>query len=157
SFDADTLPALTKWTDEYLCSKMAEAPVSVAVTPDGYADALKLGPDGITMYFTEPHTQRMAMARLLSLLSDAQPKESSGDYARKGSRASEAADGNVDLCPNSSFSTSGILPGEVVYLQSQNGNLNDPLGEFASLREDVPAEIAWASEALDKLPEAVNL
>ncbi|KIO29112.1 hypothetical protein M407DRAFT_55914, partial [Tulasnella calospora MUT 4182] len=122
-FSAGTLPALTRWTNEYLSLKMGETPVSVAVTPDGYADALKRGPDGITTYFTEPHTQHMVMANLLSLLSDPHFSQSS----------------------------------EVVYLQSQNGNLNDPEGEFASLREDVPAQIPWASEALDKPPEAVNL
>lgn len=90
------------------------------------------------------------------------------DLAQIGSSASEAAVGNLDGCPSSPSAAPsslgsakppkfGVLPGEVVYLQSQNGNLNDPEGEFASLRGDVPAEIPWASEALDKPPEAVNL
>ncbi|KAG9047823.1 hypothetical protein FS837_001419 [Tulasnella sp. UAMH 9824] len=106
----------------------------------------------------------MAMSNLLSLLSNPQFSQSSGDIAQKGNGASEATDGCPSL-PSAAPPTLasarqpefGILPGEVVYLQSQNGNLNDPEGEFASLRGDVPSEIPWASEALDKPPEAVNL
>ena len=47
---------------------------------------------------------------------------------------------------------------EIHYLQSQNGNLytsryfefgaDDDPSEFKSLREDVPSEIYWCSEAL---------
>lgn len=57
--------------------------------------------------------------------------------------------------------------GEVHYLQSQNGNLytaryydsagdSDP-SEFEPLRGDVPSEVPWCSEALDRSPDAVNL
>ena len=47
---------------------------------------------------------------------------------------------------------------EVFYLQSQNGNIgSDSSSEFTRIAEDVPSEISWASEALDKKPEAVNL
>lgn len=147
---------------------IASAGYAAFARHQSYADALKRGPDGITTYFTEPHTQHMVMANLLFLLSDPHFSQSSGDFAQKGNRASEAADGNLDVCPSLPSAAAsvlasarqpkfGILPGEVVYLQSQNGNLNDPEGEFASLREDVPAQIPWASEALDKPPEAVNL
>ncbi|EED84733.1 predicted protein, partial [Postia placenta Mad-698-R] len=55
----------------------------------------------------------------------------------------------------------------VHYLQSQNGNLytaryydsvgdSDP-SEFEPLRGDVPSEVPWCSEALDRSPDAVNL
>jgi jumonji domain-containing protein 7 len=55
----------------------------------------------------------------------------------------------------------------VYYLQSQNGNLYDHSYftspdtdgdcELANLRDDVPAEVPWCSEALGRSPDAVNL
>jgi hypothetical protein len=39
-------------------------------------------------------------------------------------------------------------PGEVVYLQSQNDNLRQVDSEFVGIRDDVPPDIAWATEAL---------
>lgn len=40
-----------------------------------------------------------------------------------------------------------------MYIQKQNSNLTLDLPE---LSKDVPAEISWASEAFDKVPDAVN-
>ncbi|KAF8517797.1 Clavaminate synthase-like protein [Gautieria morchelliformis] len=47
---------------------------------------------------------------------------------------------------------------EAFYLQSQNGNVypTEP-SEFELLRKDLPADISWASEALGRSPEAVNI
>ncbi|CAO3574566.1 unnamed protein product [Mortierella alpina] len=42
---------------------------------------------------------------------------------------------------------------EVRYIQLQNGNL---MTEYQELMEDVPADIPFASEALGKVPDAVN-
>ena len=42
--------------------------------------------------------------------------------------------------------------GDVRYIQKQNSNLSD---EFSALSEDV-SEMAWASEAFGKDPDAVN-
>ncbi|KIJ56686.1 hypothetical protein M422DRAFT_22845 [Sphaerobolus stellatus SS14] len=48
--------------------------------------------------------------------------------------------------------------GEVYYLQSQNGNLYpNPGSEFEPLLPEVPNEIPWATEALGRSPDAVNL
>lgn len=54
----------------------------------------------------------------------------------------------------------------VHYLQSQNGNLytpsssdaaSDSVKEFLQIRDDVPANIPWATEALGHPPDAVNI
>ncbi|GJJ07472.1 hypothetical protein Clacol_001674 [Clathrus columnatus] len=51
-----------------------------------------------------------------------------------------------------------IKTGEVLYLQSQNGNLySGSPSEFEPLLHHVPPEISWASEALGRSPDAVNL
>ncbi|PFH52730.1 hypothetical protein AMATHDRAFT_73863 [Amanita thiersii Skay4041] len=124
------LSATRKWTNGYLVRKMEMRRISVAVTPDGRADAITEGPDN-KLYFVEPFVDHMTMEELLSR-----------------------------LATNSNQS-------EICYLQSQNGNLysstyfggqaeRDP-SEFEPLRKDVPPEIPWCSEALDRSPDAVNL
>ncbi|KAK2466214.1 hypothetical protein APHAL10511_001856 [Amanita phalloides] len=123
--------ALKKWTDDYLINKMGGRKMSVATTPNGLADAITQGPDGRD-YFVEPYVGQITMSELLS---------------RLGTDSSRSD------------------PSEICYLQSQNGNLyaskffkgvDDP-SELESLREDVPSEISWCSEALDRHPDAVNL
>ncbi|KAF8639863.1 hypothetical protein AX17_001118 [Amanita inopinata Kibby_2008] len=124
------IPAYQKWTDRYLIHEMGSRQISVAVTPNGRADAVVKGP-GDKLYFVEPCVDRMTMAELLSRLS---------------------ADSDLS---------------EICYLQSQNGNLYDSTyfkaqtadsqTEFEPLRGDVPSQISWCSEAVDKSPDAVNL
>lgn len=50
---------------------------------------------------------------------------------------------------------------EVVYLQSQNDNLDFAThitdGEFKNIRSDIPPDITWATEALGRDPDAVNI
>ncbi|KAF8607967.1 Clavaminate synthase-like protein [Ceratobasidium sp. AG-I] len=127
------LPALTKWSNEYLVSSMGDRKVSVAITPDGRADALCALPDG-TQCFAEPHTEHMTIHELLTAISQSEQDPSS----------------------------------EVYYLQSQNGNMytaSDFLSdvdaveksELEPLLDDVPKEVSWASEALDRTPDAVNV
>ncbi|EIW76115.1 Clavaminate synthase-like protein [Coniophora puteana RWD-64-598 SS2] len=125
-------PALSRWTDDYLVDRMGKRPVSVAITPNGQADAVTTSPDG-SQYFVEPLVEQMTMEELL-------------DCIGQGS--------------------SGSRRDEVLYLQSQNGNLytNSYFEggvsadcEFETLRPDVPAEVPWCSDALDKPPDAVNL
>jgi len=97
-----------------------------------YADAVTQHSDG-KRYFAEPHYQKMTMKSLLSKL---------------------GSSGGSDM-------------EDVCYLQSQNGNMyssnyftpadTEDDCELASLRDDVPAEIPWCSEALGRCPDAVNL
>ncbi|KAI0921861.1 hypothetical protein AcW1_004276 [Taiwanofungus camphoratus] len=127
-----------RWTDEYLLQRLADREISIAITPNGRADAVMDGPDG-RKYFVEPHVQKMTMSNFLANLS-------------------------TDCCIGDEVA--GRMK-EIHYLQSQNGNLysnryfdlgpkNDP-SEFESLRSDVPSEILWCSEALGRSPDAVNL
>ncbi|KAI0036825.1 cupin-like domain-containing protein [Vararia minispora EC-137] len=127
------IPGVDRWTDEYLQHVMGDRSVSVALTPNGYADAVTPGPDG-RLYFAEPAVEQMSMGCLLSKL---------------------ACDARVSAKLS-----------EVLYLQSQNGNLysssyfdstEDELPELAPLRQDVPPDISWCTEALDRHPDAVNL
>ncbi|KAG8853940.1 hypothetical protein FRB91_004210 [Serendipita sp. 411] len=49
---------------------------------------------------------------------------------------------------------------EIVYLQSQNNNLGSGVakgGEFEGIGSDLPIDVSWASEALGRQPDAVNI
>ncbi|KAH9899687.1 Clavaminate synthase-like protein [Cubamyces lactineus] len=124
------------WSKRWITEKMGDRPISVAITPNGRADAVTRGADN-KLYFAEPLTEKMQMGPFLDTLSSDHP----GGLPAEGE--------------------------EVHYLQSQNGNLFtsnyfDMTGpgdssEFEPLREHVPSEITWCSDALDKSPDAVNL
>ncbi|KAJ3828601.1 Clavaminate synthase-like protein [Lentinula raphanica] len=123
-----------KWSNDYLISAMGSRLISVAVTPNGRADAVTLGPDG-KLFFAEPAVEKMTMESLLDHLTG--HEESNGDD----------------------------VSAETFYLQSQNGNvyssrffqgLDDP-SEFEPLRQRIPSEVKWCTEALDRPPDAVNI
>ncbi|KAG9111571.1 hypothetical protein FRC07_008034 [Ceratobasidium sp. 392] len=110
---------------------MGDRRLSVAVTPNGQADALCTLPDG-TRCFAEPHTTHLSMVELLDAINKSEQDPSS----------------------------------EVYYLQSQNGNMyssadfepgTENTSELLPLLGDVPREVSWASEALDRTPDAVNV
>ncbi|KAK0468391.1 Clavaminate synthase-like protein [Desarmillaria tabescens] len=113
---------------------MTDRPVSVSVTPNGLADAVTVGSDG-TSYFVEPHVESMTMRDLLSKLDD-------------------------DM-------TESVGISQAYYLQSQNGNVysatyfaddaENDFSEFDVLRPDIPSDVPWCSESLNKHPDAVNL
>jgi len=107
---------------------MGEAQISVAVTPNGRADAVTRSPDG-KLYFVEPHIERMKMSELLSKLS--RETDDSDIYYL------QSQNGNV-------------------YSSRFFGGTPDP-SEFEPLRPDIPSEIPWCSEGLGKSPDAVNL
>lgn len=46
--------------------------------------------------------------------------------------------------------------GEVAYLQSQNDNLRQDDSEFVGIRNDIPLDIPWATEALGKYHHSVD-
>ncbi|THV08551.1 Clavaminate synthase-like protein [Dendrothele bispora CBS 962.96] len=127
------------WTNEYLIERMGSRPISIAVTPNGRADAITTGPNN-KLYFTEPCVEQMTMPDFLAKLSG---------------NASHPQEGQSYDC-------------ETYYLQSQNGNLyssrffdghddGSSSPEFEPLRRDVPSEIPWCSQPLDRTPDAVNL
>lgn len=138
---------------------MGDRRISVAITPNGLvivpfpeltcdgndilrrADAVTRGPDN-KLYFVEPHAEQMTMGELLARLID-QGKQT---FISRGIRTHED---NAGVDPSSN----------VYYLQSQNGNLyssehfnsGDSSSEYDPLREDVPSEVSWCSEALGLL------
>lgn len=104
-------PAVRKWTREYLRDKIGARTITVAATPNGYADAVH---DGM---FVMPEERRMPFAQFLDIL------ERRGDFHG------------------------------VFYVQKQNSNFTD---EFGPLADDVDVDIAWATAAFGKAPDAVN-
>ncbi|BGP23844.1 phospholipase A2 [Rhodotorula toruloides] len=58
----EQIPALERWTDEYLVGRLAEGALSISVTPEGNADAIV---DGV---FAEPATVDMPLEALLAKL-----------------------------------------------------------------------------------------
>ncbi|XP_006460104.1 hypothetical protein AGABI2DRAFT_117066 [Agaricus bisporus var. bisporus H97] len=122
------IKATRKWTNEYLVQKMGDQQISVAITPNGRADAITRGADN-ELYFVEPQIEQMTIHNLLSKL------------------------------------VGQDAPSDIHYLQSQNGNLyssdyftdGNSVSEYEHLREDVPDEVPWCTEALGRRPDAVNL
>ncbi|KAJ7095389.1 cupin-like domain-containing protein [Mycena belliarum] len=123
------IPTMRFWDDDYLAASMGETEISVAVTPNGRADAVTQGADG-KLYFVEPHVQKMKMADFLRSESVPDSDDSEIYYL-------QSQNGNV--FSNRSFE-----------------GTPDP-SEFEALRTDIPREIPWCSEALGRSPDAVNL
>ncbi|KAJ7179130.1 Clavaminate synthase-like protein [Mycena filopes] len=123
------IPSVRLWDDEYLAARMGDSTkISVAVTPNGRADAVTRGPDG-RFYFVEPHVEQMTVSDFLSKLS------------------CEDDDLNVYYLQSQNGN---------VYSSRFFQGTPDP-SEFEALRADIPSEISWCSEAFGKSPDAVNL
>lgn len=74
---ANHWPAIEKWTNEYLGEKMADHPLTVSVTPNGYADAVTHD-----MRFVMPHEDQMTMSEFVKIIEE--PKSRSGiHYVQK--------------------------------------------------------------------------
>ncbi|KAJ8399505.1 hypothetical protein AAFF_G00412170 [Aldrovandia affinis] len=104
-------PALQKWNPAYLREAVGSKVISVAVTPNGYADAVRGD------RFVMPEERRMTFSSLL----DAMERREEG---------------------------AGVF-----YVQKQCSNLMEELPELTG---DLETHIPWMSEALGKLPDAVN-
>ncbi|XP_054543269.1 bifunctional peptidase and (3S)-lysyl hydroxylase JMJD7 isoform X2 [Pan troglodytes] len=103
--------ALQKWSLPYFRATVGSTEVSVAVTPDGYADAVRGD------RFMMPAERRLPLSFVLDVLEG---------------RAQH--------------------PG-VLYVQKQCSNLPT---ELPQLLPDLESHVPWASEALGKMPDAVN-
>ncbi|XP_063508674.1 cytosolic phospholipase A2 beta isoform X1 [Pongo pygmaeus] len=104
-------PALQKWSLPYFRATVGSTEVTVAVTPDGYADAVRGD------RFMMPAERRLPLSFVLDVLEG---------------RAQH--------------------PG-VLYVQKQCSNLPT---ELPQLLPDLESHVPWASEALGKMPDAVN-
>jgi jumonji domain-containing protein 7 len=129
-------PAFTKWTNEYLTTILGEKEITVACTPNGWADAVV-----DDTYFAMPCEKKMTFGQFL----DGMP------IRMKRERESECSDGTTISQTTTSPRRDPYQ--EVRYIQLQNGNL---MSEYEELMGDVPAQISFASEALGKSPDAVN-
>ncbi|XP_055592680.1 bifunctional peptidase and (3S)-lysyl hydroxylase Jmjd7 [Uranotaenia lowii] len=107
-------PAVEKWSSKHLRETLADKEVTVAVTPNGYADGLA-SLDG-EEYFVLPLEMEMPMDEFLDALD------------RKDR--------------------------DILYIQRQNSNLVE---DFEELWQDIDMDqLAFASEAFNKKPDAVN-
>ncbi|PNI10803.1 hypothetical protein CK820_G0056777 [Pan troglodytes] len=104
-------PALQKWSLPYFRATVGSTEVSVAVTPDGYADAVRGD------RFMMPAERRLPLSFVLDV-------------------------------PEGRAQHPGVL-----YVQKQCSNLPT---ELPQLLPDLESHVPWASEALGKMPNAVN-
>lgn len=119
-----------RWTDEYLIDRMGSRKISIAVTPNGLADAVTRGSDD-KLYFAEPFVEQMTMAEFLSKLTS--------DSTHSEIYYLQSQNGNI-------YSSRYF----------KEDSLDSP-SEFEPLRPDVPKDITWCTEAFGELPDAVNL
>ncbi|KAG0368905.1 cupin-like domain-containing protein [Gamsiella multidivaricata] len=142
-------PAFTKWTNEYLSDTLGNKEITVACTPNGWADAVV-----DDKYFAMPCEKKMTFEKFLEGMPIRTPKkrdaQSQDSYEDLEARTRYLELESRDL--NGVTETTDPYQ-EVRYIQLQNGNL---MTEYEELLEDVPSEIQFASEALGKKPDAVN-
>ena len=123
-------PAISKWkSDDYLESILKENPITVDFTPDGCADSI--WKDEI---FITPHTQKMTFKDFLSVFQSTKRDP-------------------MELPDSETSKPEGFKSTCVPYIQHQNDNFSQ---DFSSLWGDIPKDIAFASEAFNAKPDAIN-
>ncbi|KAF9999787.1 hypothetical protein BGZ65_004917 [Modicella reniformis] len=151
-------PAFTKWTNEYLCKTMGDKKITVACTPNGWADAVV-----DDQYFAMPCEKKMTFGQFLEGMPIRTRRNKSGyeegDKGNNSTRASSSSSsssssGNTNDGIGENIRKPTIDPyQEVRNIQLQNGNL---MTEYEELLGDVPSNVPFASEALGRRPDAVN-
>ncbi|KAA0197583.1 hypothetical protein HAZT_HAZT001660 [Hyalella azteca] len=126
-------PAVSKWTPQYLRDRVGDVAVSVAVTPNGYADAPSAG------HLVLPQERVVPFAAFLDVMERPQTQHGVGL-----------------ACPHTNVYNNNYCV--VWYVQKQNSNLTE---EFSGLLGDLEAssggrEASWFSETLGRRPDAVN-
>ncbi|KAI9138239.1 cupin-like domain-containing protein [Paraphysoderma sedebokerense] len=152
---AKSWPAFKCWNIKYLREVMGTKNVTVAVTPNGYADAVL-----DDKYFVQPHEKHQSFNETLDTLKAnvidnqfaASPVSASSRHLIPPDQRNLYVDDSDPPVLKSMNSTGN----GVHYVQLQNGNL---MSEFRDLLEtgDVPYDIDFATEALGYPPDAVNL
>ncbi|PRW58748.1 jmjC domain-containing 7 isoform X1 [Chlorella sorokiniana] len=176
-------PAFANWTDEYLCQLAGDTEVTVALTPNGRADAVTpLPPNGSGSGSSsgggdggsgggaaegqsnggsggEGAAQRPQ--RVFAL--PHQVKMPLKDFllllrSSKQSKLAASGDSAAELAAAqrqaAAAAAAPACPGVVPYLQYQNSSLT---AEVPQLLGDVDLLLSWATQAFGGLPEAVNL
>ncbi|KAM0788701.1 hypothetical protein ACM66B_002797 [Microbotryomycetes sp. NB124-2] len=76
--DSIWFKAIDNWTNEYLCEKLGDKKLNIAVTPDGRADSIVKSKDGSRPMFIEPATVEMTMRQLFTKLDPPHERLDSG-------------------------------------------------------------------------------
>lgn len=145
-------PAFTKWTNDYLVKTLGSKEITVACTPNGWADAVV-----DDKYFAMPCEKKMTFEQFLDgmPIRTRQRKTQASGHDGQGDDEEGLSNGVQDLELDGDVQGAAAVDPyqEVRYIQLQNGNL---MTEYEELLEDVPAQIPFISEALGKEPDAVN-
>ncbi|KAF9299386.1 JmjC domain-containing protein 7 [Linnemannia elongata] len=145
-------PAFTKWTNDYLVKTLGSKEITVACTPNGWADAVV-----DDKYFAMPCEKKMTFEQFLDgmPIRTRQRKSQASGHDGKADDEEGLINGVHDLgLDGDEQGAAAVDPyQEVRYIQLQNGNL---MTEYEELLDDVPAQIPFISEALGKEPDAVN-
>ncbi|KAJ8970672.1 hypothetical protein NQ317_012354 [Molorchus minor] len=125
------ISAVQKWNTDYFMKVMSEKNVTVAITPNGFADGLNRinGEE----FFVLPQETDMKMKEFLEFLG----KKKVTQNIRK---------------PNK-LKLKNFRDNHICYIQKQNSNLTE---DFRELLDDIDREVIWASKAFNKAPDAVN-
>eukprot|EP00891_Asterochloris_glomerata_P003337 jgi/Astpho2/3337/Aster-04685 len=136
-------PAVEHWNKEFLVQRLSGKEVTVAVTPNGRADAVTPLRDvsgACRQCFALPHEESMSFTLFMhNVTKQVQQQELSNPAQQERPDQLKGSTQQSDL---------------IVYLQQQNSNLTE---HFPELLKDVEPSIPWAAEALGMQPEAVNL
>lgn len=158
-------PAYANWSDDYLCQLAGDTEVTVALTPNGRADAVTpLPPNGSSgggaangaapggtanapaangegaaqrpaHVFALPHQVKMPLKDFLALLRSSKQAK----LAASGDSVTELA-----AAQRQAAAASAAKPGVVPYLQFQNSSLT---AEVPQLLGDVDLLLSWATQA----------
>lgn len=131
------IPATKLWTDEYLINKMSRRSISVAITPNGRADAVTRHTNGL-LYFVEPFVDEIPFEDFLAKVN---ANAGEGKLTADEIHYLQSQNGNL-------FTTASFEP---------DSDPQQDVSEFEPLRTDVPNQVDWCSEALGRPPDAVNL
>eukprot|EP01083_Nonionella_stella_P168774 570792_1 len=162
----DHWPASYLWSNAYLRKKMNDAIVTVAATPNGFADAVYNH-----KYFVLPQQRLMKFTDFvdhLELWHDHDPQEcqstahTCNSYRICQTQDENATEKKIDYIQSlddeiksntDDDETHCALCNEILYCQLQNGCMAD---EYSLLCEDIEMDIEWVSTALNKKPDAIN-
>ena len=157
----DHWPANYLWTNSYLRKKMNDKIVTIAATPNGFADAVYKN-----KYFVLPQQRLMSFTDFVDHLEFYHDHDSSKCQwnidNKQECKIEQINDENAtekkynfddkeDDDDNDDNYCS--LCNEILYCQLQNGCMID---EYDVLCDDIELEIEWVSKALNKKPDAIN-
>ncbi|KAI9023501.1 cupin-like domain-containing protein [Phycomyces nitens] len=104
----DNWPARTKWTNEYLRSAMGKAPVTVAITPNGYADAVTVDQSTAKEYFAMPYEKIMPFDQFIDIMESKDTVDKHYISLQNGSLPVEFSALEKDVAPHIDWCTDAL-------------------------------------------------